>query len=100
MIDRGFGVLPHPPAQTCCSKPMALFMRIGASQVGNWPHSFQSAMAINDALGYSKVCARRVPRSLTTENRRQRKAICSELMDRFDGEGNAFLSRIVTGDET
>jgi hypothetical protein len=59
-----------------------------------------SAMAIMDALGYSKVCARWVPRNLTTENRRQRKAICSEMLERFDGDGEAFLSRIVTGDET
>jgi hypothetical protein len=27
-------------------------------------------------LEYSKVCARWLPRSLTTERRRQRKAIC------------------------
>ena len=32
-----------------------------------------SAMTIIDALGYSKVCARWVPRSLTIEHRRQRK---------------------------
>jgi histone-lysine N-methyltransferase SETMAR len=59
-----------------------------------------SAMAIIDALGYSKVCARWVPRSLTTENRRKRKAISSELLECFDAEGEAFFSRIVTGDET
>ena len=83
MIDRGLDVLPQPPAQTCCSAPMTLFMRIGASQVGNWPQlsvSNGSAMAIIDALGYSKVCARWVPRRLATEHRRQRKAICSELL--------------------
>ena len=59
-----------------------------------------SAMATIDALRYSKVCARRVPRSLTTEHRRQRKTICSELLERFDAEVEAFLSRIITGDET
>jgi len=59
-----------------------------------------SAMAIIDALGYSKVCARLFPRSLTNENRRQKKAMCSALLERFDAEGEAFLSRIVTGDET
>jgi hypothetical protein len=46
MIDRDLGVLPQPPAQTCCSAPMTLFMRIGASQVGNWPYSFQSAIEV------------------------------------------------------
>src|SRR5215469_630738 len=46
MIDRSLGVLPQPPAQTCCNTPMTLFMRIGALQVGNWPYSFQSAMEV------------------------------------------------------
>jgi hypothetical protein len=46
MIDRGLEVPPQPPAQTCCSAPMTLFKRIGASQVGNWPYSFQSAMEV------------------------------------------------------
>jgi hypothetical protein len=45
-----------------------------------------SAMAIIDVLGYSKVCTRWVPRNLTTEHRRQKKAICSELLERFDAE--------------
>ena len=62
--------------------------------------SNRSAMAIIHALGYSKVCTRRVPLSLTNEQRRQRKAICSELLERFDAEGEAFLSRMVTSDET
>ena len=59
-----------------------------------------NAVAIIDALGCLKVCARLVPRSLTTEHRCRRKAICSELLERFDAEGEVFLSRIVTGDET
>jgi len=46
MIDRGLGVLPQPPAQTFCNALMALFMRIGSSQVGSWPYSFQSAMEV------------------------------------------------------
>jgi hypothetical protein len=58
------------------------------------------AMTIIDALGYLKVCARWVPQILTTKHRRQRKAIRSELLERFDAEEEAFLSRIVTGDET
>jgi hypothetical protein len=45
MIDRGLGVLLQPPAQTCCSAPMA-FVRIGASEVVNWPCSFQVAMEV------------------------------------------------------
>ena len=56
-------------------------------------------MAIIDALEYSKVCARWVPQRLTTKHRHQRKAICSELLERFDAQGEVFLSRIIRGDE-
>jgi histone-lysine N-methyltransferase SETMAR len=51
-------------------------------------------------LGYSKVCARWVPRSLTEEHKQQRKAICSELLAHYEAEGDDLLSNIVTGDET
>jgi hypothetical protein len=51
-----------------------------------------SAMAIIDVLGYLRICARWVPQNLTTEHRRQRKAICSELLEHFDAEREAFLS--------
>ena len=40
-----------------------------------------SATAIIEALRYSKVCARWVPRHLTSEHRCQRKATCSELLE-------------------
>jgi hypothetical protein len=50
-------------------------------------------------LGCSKVCAQWVPRSLTEEHKEQRKIICSELLARYEAEGDDFLS-IVTGDET
>ena len=59
-----------------------------------------SAMAITDAFGYSNLCAKWVPRSLTTEHRRQRKAICSELLELFDAEEETVSSPIVAGDET
>ena len=43
-----------------------------------------------ESLGYRKVCARWV----------QRKAITSELLQRYRHEGDDFLLRIVTGDES
>ena len=46
MIDRSLGVLPQPPAQICCSAPMTLFTRFGASQFDNWPYRFQLAMEV------------------------------------------------------
>lgn len=59
-----------------------------------------SAIAIFKTLGYSKICARWVPRCLTNDHRVQRKTFCSELLERFGVEGEMFLSKIVTGDET
>ena len=59
-----------------------------------------SAIEIFKTLGYSKICARWVPRCLTNDHKSQRKTICSELLERFDAEGEHFLSKIVTGDET
>jgi len=46
MIDHDLGILPQPPAQTCFSVLMALFIWIGTSQIGNWPYSFQSTMEV------------------------------------------------------
>ena len=53
-----------------------------------------------ESLGYRKVCARRVPRLLTEDHKVQRKAITSELLQRHRHEGDDFLLRIVTGDES
>jgi len=53
-----------------------------------------SAMAIINALEYSKACARWFPQSLTTKHRRQRKTICSELLECFDAEGRPFCPRL------
>jgi hypothetical protein len=45
-------------------------------------------------------CARWVNRSLTIEHKIDRKADSSELLVRFEAEGGAFFSRIVTAGET
>ena len=68
--------------------------------IANWQLAIQlsvssgSAIATADALGYLKVCARWVPQSLTTEHRRQRKTICSELLEHFDAVGGPFCPRL------
>jgi DNA-binding MarR family transcriptional regulator len=51
-------------------------------------------------LEYSKVFARWVPRNLTEWHKKQRKNIWSELLARYEAEGDDFLSTIVNGDET
>jgi hypothetical protein len=50
--------------------------------------------------GFSNVCARWVPLSLTGGRKEQRQIICSELLARCEAEGDDFLSTIVRGDET
>ena len=55
---------------------------------------------IHNRLGFRKVCARWVPKELTEEQKNNRVAICQCLLDRYANKGEAFLTRIVTGDET
>jgi [histone H3]-lysine36 N-dimethyltransferase SETMAR len=63
--------------------------------------SFGSAQSILSELGYSKVCARWVPRLLTDEQRQNRVAICVQWRSRMRREGaDNFLKRVVTCDET
>ena len=52
-----------------------------------------------DALGYSKVCARWVPRQLTETHKQSHLEACSELLE-YCHSDKTFLQRIVTGDET
>ena len=58
-----------------------------------------SAVKIMDTLGYSKVCARWVPRQLTEANKQSCLETSSELLE-YCHSDKAFLQRIVTGDKT
>jgi len=53
-----------------------------------------------ESLGYRKVCARWVPRLFTKDHNGQRKAISSELLQKYRQEGEEILFRIVTSDES
>jgi histone-lysine N-methyltransferase SETMAR len=55
---------------------------------------------VHDILQFHKVSARWVPRQLTAELKKRRVDSCQELLKRFEAEGDGFLGRIVTGDET
>jgi len=55
---------------------------------------------IHKRLGFHKVCARRVLKQLTEEQKNNRVVICQRLLDRYANKGEAFLTRIITGDET
>jgi hypothetical protein len=55
---------------------------------------------VHDNLGSQKKSARRVPKHLTEEHKRNRLDICSCLFERHNLEGENFFNRIITGDET
>ena len=62
--------------------------------------SYGSAQAIvHDDLGYHKVCARWVPKQLTSQHKDQRVDVATKFLQRYD-EDPGILERIVTGDET
>jgi histone-lysine N-methyltransferase SETMAR len=55
---------------------------------------------IHDKLGMSKVCARWVPRMLTTEMKQNRVECSREVLTCMQADFDDFYSRLVTGDET
>jgi histone-lysine N-methyltransferase SETMAR len=55
---------------------------------------------VHDVLLFHKVSARWVPRQLTADLKERRVDACQELLKLFEAEGDGFLERIVTGDET
>jgi histone-lysine N-methyltransferase SETMAR len=75
--------------QRITTRELAAILGIGKGSVDKIFHQ----------LGYSQVCARWVPRSITEDHEEQRKIICSELLARYVAEGDDFLSTIITGNE-
>ena len=52
------------------------------------------------ALEYCKVGARWVPRMLTQEHKEHLMQVSQDLLNQYETEGDSFLDRIITGDET
>jgi len=50
-------------------------------------------------LDMRKVCAKIVPKNLTTEQKANRRDVCLDLLDRLEREPE-FFSRVITGDES
>lgn len=57
-------------------------------------------MIIRKKLKMRKVCAHWVPKQLQPDQKARRLEVCQELLDRFRAEGDDFLHRIVTQDES
>jgi hypothetical protein len=55
---------------------------------------------IREELHYRKICARWIPRCLTLEIKEQRWDVCSVLLAWYEKEGETFLKRIITRDES
>jgi hypothetical protein len=55
---------------------------------------------VHNDLGYRKVCSRWVARQLSDDHKRAQQTISQEHLDHHAGEGDAFLHRTVTGDES
>ena len=55
---------------------------------------------LKNELGMSKVCARWVPRLLKEHERETRVRCSEEFVRRYENEGEDFLDRIITTDET
>ena len=50
-------------------------------------------------LDMRKVCAKMVPKNLTTEQKGNRRDVCLDLLDRLERDPE-FYSRVITGDES
>ena len=55
---------------------------------------------VSDKLKFRKLCARWVPKMLMEEHRLKRQASALDFLTRYSEEGDNFLSRVITGDET
>ena len=76
--------------------------RITVQQVGeNFDISYGTAQDIlTNVLGMRRVCARWVPRLLVPEQMAVRVQICTELQQKLSDEGDSFLNKVITCDET
>jgi histone-lysine N-methyltransferase SETMAR len=57
-------------------------------------------LILTENLNMRKVCAKMVPKNLSEEQKERRLQVCSELLERVQSEGDEFLNKIITGDET
>ncbi|GBN68089.1 hypothetical protein AVEN_98299-1 [Araneus ventricosus] len=55
---------------------------------------------VKNRLNYRKLCSRWVPKMLTDVHRTKGLGSALTFLTRYSEEGNEFLNKIVTGDET
>ena len=69
-----------------------------AQEVGISCGSVESIL--HDVLGFSKVCARWVPRNLTSKNMKSRVETSKAVLAEISQDKEGFFSRLITADET
>ena len=60
---------------------------------------FTAHQILTQDLDMRKVCAKMVPKTLTTEQKASRRYVCSDLLDHLEREPE-FFSRVITGDKS
>ncbi|CAL1268640.1 unnamed protein product [Larinioides sclopetarius] len=55
---------------------------------------------VTEKLKFRNFCSRWVPKILTEQHKKQRMGSALQFLTRYNEDGDDFLSRIVTGDET
>lgn len=59
-----------------------------------------ASQIIHDELSFHEVCTRWIPRELTTEQKGKHIEVFQCLLNYYNNDGEEFICRIVTGDET
>ena len=90
-----------PQNEECLDQLICANRRITTRELCMEPNIGCNALeAMVAMLEYGKVCARWVPRMLTQEHKEHRMQVCQDLLNQYEAEGDSFLDRIITGDET
>jgi len=55
---------------------------------------------LHEELGMRKLCAKMIPKLLTWVQKEHRLNVCKDLLERTETDGTAWMSRIITGDES
>jgi len=55
---------------------------------------------VTESLHFRKLCARWVPKNLTPEHKTKHMGSALSFLERYEKDGDEFLTHIVTGDET
>ena len=74
-----------------------LTLRMISSELNLNP--FTVHQILTQDLDKRKVCAKMVPKNLTTEQKAGQRDVCLDLLDRLEREPE-FFSRVITGDES